>query len=114
MTDATLRGDTEAGGRLSLALGDRTLSDAAALLVELDGREISGWSDPRVEQDDDAVRLEGTLAGSEVHASWAATRVAGGDVWEFTLRLRNDGASPPVSSTLLNAACARFTSPVRR
>lgn len=94
MTDATLRGHTEAGGRVSLALGDKTLSDAAPLLVELDGREVTGWNDPRIEQVADAVRLEGTLAGSDVHAVWAATRVAGEDVWEFTLRLRNDGATP--------------------
>lgn len=90
MTDAMMRARAESGGRVTLSLGGRELSDAAPIVVEVDRRPVTGWADPRV----DGLRIEGLLAGTVVHATWEAVPVAGEPVLELTLRLRNDGDAP--------------------
>lgn len=87
MNDAMMRARPESGGRVSLLLGGRMLSDAAPIAVEVDGRPVDGWAEPHVE----GVGIRGLLAGTSVHATWEAVPVGDGSVRELTLRLRNDG-----------------------
>jgi alpha-galactosidase len=90
MNDAKVRARTDDGGRVTVAGAGGPLSDTGALLVEVDGRSISGWEAP----DSDGDSISGLLTGTRVHAEWRARRIAEQDVWEFTLRLRNDGDVP--------------------
>lgn len=98
MTDAMVRARSDDGGRLAVTLDDTILSDAAALLVEVDRRPVDHWVDPRIGGEGDLVTIEGTLAdtgeGTSLHAAWSARRVAGQPVWEFALTLRNEGEHP--------------------
>ena len=98
MTDAVLRARSDDGGRLAVTLDDTILSDAAALLVEVDRRQVDHWVDPRIGGEGDLITIEGTLAdtgeGTSLHAAWSARRVAGQPVWELALTLRNDGEHP--------------------
>ncbi len=98
MTDAVLRARSDDGGRLAVTLGDTILSDAAALLVEVDRRPVDHWVDPRIGGEGDLITIEGTLAdtgeGTSLHAAWSARRVAGQPVWELALTLRNEGEHP--------------------
>jgi alpha-galactosidase len=98
MTDAMVRARSDDGGRLAVTLDDTILSDAAALLVEVDRRPVDHWVAPRIGGEGDLVTIEGTLAdtgeGTSLHAAWSARRVAGQPVWEFALTLRNEGEHP--------------------
>lgn len=98
MTDAMVRARSDDGGRLAVTLDDTILSDAAALLVEVDRRPVDHWVDPHIGGEGDLVTIEGTLAdtgeGTSLHAAWSARRVAGQPVWEFALTLRNEGEHP--------------------
>lgn len=94
MTDATLRARPDDGGRLTVALADTILSDAAPLLVEVDRRPVDRWVAPRIAGDAEHLTIDGALEGTTLHAGWSARRVAGQPVWEFALTLRNDGEHP--------------------
>lgn len=90
VTDATVQVREDGGGLVAFGLADEVLSRTAAIRVDIDGRPVTAWDAPEV----DGAGLRGMLAGTRVHAAWAAVRVGEGPVWELTLRLRNDGASP--------------------
>ncbi len=94
MTDATLRARPDDGGRLTVALADTILSDAAPLLVEVDRRPVDRWVAPRIAGDAEHLTIDGALESTTLHAAWSARRVAGQPVWEFALTLRNDGEHP--------------------
>lgn len=100
MTDAVLRARPDEGGRVSVALADTILSDAPALLVEIDRRPVDRWRAPQITTDADRVTIAGVLATAgrdaehRLHATWSARRIAGQPVWEHTLVLRNDGEHP--------------------
>ena len=98
MTDAVLRARPDDGGRVTVALADTILSDAAPLFVEVDRRVVDRWVDATVEQSDTAVAIDGLLddasGGTRLHAAWSARRIAGQPVWELGLTLRNDGEHP--------------------
>jgi alpha-galactosidase len=100
MTDAVLRARPEEGGRVTVALSDTILSDAPALMVELDRRPVETWREPHITADADRVTITGILATTgmdaerQLHATWSARRIAGEPVWECALVLRNDGEHP--------------------
>ncbi|MDO9591432.1 MAG: alpha-galactosidase [Microcella sp.] len=99
MTHALLRARSEDGGLVTVSLGDSILSDAAPILVQVDGRVSSAWLEPTVgSETDQLVAIDGSLSGlregASVHAAWSARRVAGQAVWECALTLRNDGEHP--------------------
>ncbi len=103
MTHATVRASSHEGGRVRVALvgpdgRESVISNAAALIVEIDRRPLTRWRDPVVTQDENTASIEGVLdsgpGGATLHATWSARRVAGEPVWEFGLVLRNDSAQP--------------------
>ncbi|UTT63356.1 alpha-galactosidase [Microcella humidisoli] len=94
MTDAVLRARPNDGGRLDVALADTILSDTSPLLVEIDRQPVDRWLEPSVSNSADLVTIDGTLAGTTLHAAWSARRVADQPVWELALTLRNDGEHP--------------------
>ncbi len=94
MTDATLRARPDDGGRLTVALADTILSDAAPLLVEVNRHAVDRWVAPLVAGDAEHLTIDGTLEGTTLHAAWSARRVAGQAVWELGLMLRNEGEHP--------------------
>ncbi|MGE0799973.1 MAG: alpha-galactosidase [Lautropia sp.] len=94
MTAATLRVRPEEGGILSVVLGASELSVSELLLVEVGRRPTGRWAEPVVTADGDLLAVEGVLDEAPLRARWTARRVAGEDVFEFGLELRNVGAEP--------------------
>ena len=93
---ATLRTHPLAGPTLDILLDDVLLSESTPLLVEIDRHPFRTFEDPVVETTEREIVIEGSLAGTALHARWSARRIAGPAVWEFALQLRNDDAKPVV------------------
>lgn len=89
MTHATVGARPDDGVTVTISIGDRILSDAPAVHVVIDRRSVTRWRNPVVDRN--GGRITGQLADSAVSAEWTATRVAGQDVWELGMTLRNDG-----------------------
>ncbi len=99
MTHAQLRARSVDGGRIAVSVGGSILSEAAPIMIEVDGRVSSAWTEPALSSaTEELVALDGTLAGLHVgasmHAAWSARRIAGQPVWECGLTLRNDSEHP--------------------
>ncbi|MCY7413103.1 MAG: alpha-galactosidase [Salinibacterium sp.] len=103
MTHAMVRASSHEGGRVGVTLvqsggGESVISDATAVIVEIDRRPLTRWRQPVLTQDENTVVIDGVLAGSAdgtaLNATWRARRIAGQAVWEFGLVLRNDSSEP--------------------
>lgn len=98
MTCATLR-PTDSGGELSI--DGRVVARILSGWIECDRQDVGAVGAVIDVGDLDAgddLSAEGSLGDPRISGQWAARRAAGQDVWELTLRLRND-ADRPVTIT---------------
>ncbi|MFM9876513.1 MAG: alpha-galactosidase [Rhodoglobus sp.] len=98
MAHAMVRALSDEGGRVRVTLTrsetDEVVSDAEALIVEIDRHPVSRWQHPTVTDDGASVVIDGLLEGTELNARWSARQLADQPVWEFALVLRNDSDKP--------------------
>ncbi len=94
MSDAMVRARSEHGGRVDVSIDGATISDVSPIAVEIDRVLVSGIRAVSVAPEHpNRAAIEGYLdaADTQVAVAWGARRVGAGSVWEWTLRLRNEG-----------------------
>ena len=69
MAHATVRASSDDGGRITVALTnesgqERVVSDASAIVVEIDRRPVIRWHDPSITDDGTTTSVEGLLDGN--------------------------------------------------
>ncbi|TXK18770.1 alpha-galactosidase [Homoserinibacter sp. GY 40078] len=101
MTNAALRARPQDGGLLSVLFGEAAISTTAPITVDANRRTVSTWSSCEVRESGDTLEIFGSLDGAPLDARWSARRIAGEDVFEFSLELRNT-SSAPVSVTRMD------------